>query len=255
MLSVENLSIGFRCYVGLFWQAEVTRLSNLSFDLAEGEILGVIGGSGAGKSLLAHAILGLLPPNATLRGTMSFRGQPLTPYPAALRGRRIALMPQQVSHLDPLARLGTQARWAARRAGALRPPDLQSLGLGPETSRLYPDQLSGGMARRALFALAETGQPDLLIADEPTAGLDRENRDRLLAMLKVHADRGGAVILVTHDLIPVLPIAHRVVILDDGHMCGVESSRDFHGDGATLTSPHARALWRALPENGFQTDA
>ncbi|WP_136684287.1 ATP-binding cassette domain-containing protein [Falsirhodobacter xinxiangensis] len=255
MLNVENLGIGFSRYTGLLRQEEMTRLSGVSFDLCEGEVLAVIGGSGAGKSLLAHALLGLLPPNATLRGTMSFRGRSMTPYPASLRGRRIALMAQQVSHLDPLARLGAQTRWAARRTGAAKVPDLQTLGLGPETCRLYPGQLSGGMARRALFALAGVGQPDLLIADEPTAGLDPENRDRLLALLQAHAHRGGAVILITHDLMPALPVADRVMILDEGHMCGFESSRDFKGDGMALTSPYAHALWRALPENAFLTDA
>ncbi|MFC3167259.1 ATP-binding cassette domain-containing protein [Paracoccus fontiphilus] len=259
MLTVRDLSIGFRRYTGLFRQTQVTRLSGLTLTLDAGEVLAVIGGSGAGKSLLAHAVLGLLPPNAVLRGQIAFRGQPLTggDYPAALRGRRIALVPQQISHLDPMARAGRQIGWAARRAGAAAavPDRLAALGLPPGAARLYPGQLSGGMARRVLLAMAQAGAPDLLVADEPTAGLDPQNRRTVLRLLRDHARQGGAVLLITHDLTAALPFADRVAILDNGRMAGLEAARDFRGDGAALASAHARALWRALPENGFLADA
>ena len=160
MLTIRDLSIGFRRYLGLFRQDEVTRLSDITLNLAPGEVLAVIGSSGSGKSLLAHAVLGLLPPNAILRGAMTFRGQSLIgAYPAGLRGRRIALMPQQVSHLDPLARVERQIAWAARRAGgrAQAAGQLATLGLAPGTGRMFPNQLSGGMARRVLMATATGG--------------------------------------------------------------------------------------------------
>nr|WP_201742154.1 AAA family ATPase [Mangrovicoccus ximenensis] len=121
--------------------------------------------------------------------------------------------------------------------------------------RDYPSQLSGGMARRVLLAMAASGAPDLLVADEPTAGLDPENRDTVLRLLRDHAGAGGAVLLITHDLKAALPFADRVAILDEGRMSGLEPAAAFRGDGGFLTSGHARALWRALPENGFRADA
>ena len=258
MLTIRDLSIGFRRYLGLFRQDEVTRLSDITLNLAPGEVLAVIGSSGSGKSLLAHAVLGLLPPNAILRGAMTFHGQSLVgAYPAGLRGRRIALIPQQVSHLDPLARVERQIAWAARRAGgrAQAAGQLATLGLAPGTGRMFPNQLSGGMARRVLMATATGGTPDLLIADEPTSGLDPECRDRVLRLLRDRATAGAAVLLITHDLHAALPFADRVAILDEGRLCGVEAARDFQGDGAALTAAHARLLWQALPENGFRVDA
>ncbi|MFJ1293475.1 ATP-binding cassette domain-containing protein [Paracoccus yeei] len=182
-------------------------------------------------------------------------------YPAGLRGRRIALMPQQVSHLDPLARVERQIAWAARRAGSRAGAGghaarrLADLGLAAGTGRLFPNQLSGGMARRVLLAAATGGAPDLLVADEPTAGLDPDCRDTVLRLLRERAAAGGAVLLITHDLHATLPFADRVAILDEGRLCGVEAARDFQGDGAALTAAHARLLWRALPENGFRVDA
>lgn len=258
MLRIEDLSVGFLCYEGLLRQREVRRLSGLTLDLQAGEILAVIGASGAGKSLLAHAILGLLPPNAVTGGKITFQGQSLeNAVPEGLLGRKMALVPQQITHLDPLARVGSQLAWALRRTkGAASAEELLArYDLSPETPRLYPSQLSGGMARRVLLAIASAGAPDLLIADEPTAGLDPENRDRVLSGLRHHARCGGAVLLITHDLAAALPCCDRVALLCDGEMCGLEAACDFTGTGAALRSPYARALWQALPENGFLTDA
>ncbi|RRH68838.1 ATP-binding cassette domain-containing protein [Falsigemmobacter faecalis] len=260
MLSIRHLSLRFRRYQGLLRQSQVTRLSDLSLDVAAGEVLAVAGASGAGKSLLAHAILGLLPPNAITEGAITFQGRRIDQgCPPGLRGRRIALVPQQISHLDPLARVGDQLTWALRRTKAKGAPVeiLARFGLGPEVLRLYPRHLSGGMARRVLLAMVSAAAPDLLIADEPTAGLDPENRDMVLALLRGHATRGGAVLLITHDLAAALPFSDRVALLRDGELCGMEDARDFTGTGtgAALCSPFARALWRALPGNGFDANA
>ncbi|MDH2327412.1 ATP-binding cassette domain-containing protein [Cereibacter sp. SYSU M97828] len=222
MLTIAHLSVSFRRYRG-FRQVEVPALSGIDLHVAAGEVVGVIGASGAGKSLLAHAILGVLPPNAILRGRID----------ACAAG----LVPQQVSHLDPLARIGRQVRWAGGSA-----PD----ALAP----LYPHQLSGGMARQAMLAIALARQPRLLVADEPTAGLDPDAGAGVLDGLRRHAVGGGAVLLISHDLNAALRICNRVVLLDEGRVRGIEDARAFCGDGAGL-SPHARALWHALPENGF----
>lgn len=234
MLRVDNLSVAFRRYRGLFRQVETPALSGVDFAINANEVVGVIGSSGAGKSLLAHAILGLLPSNAVLCGDVTFHRGPVADH----LGRRISFVPQQIGHLDPLARVGRQLAWAGKQ------------NCDPAIARLYPHQISGGMARGVMMDIAMARDPELLIADEPTAGLDPTLRDDLLARLRTHADRGGAVLLITHDLIAALPVCNRVVLIDDGRMRGIERTDAFHGAGAAL-SPHARALWCALPQNGF----
>ncbi|ADO41448.1 ATP-binding cassette domain-containing protein [Ketogulonicigenium vulgare] len=243
MLTISALSVGFRHYETLLRQGVAWRLRDFSLTLGAGQIVAVIGASGAGKSVLAHAVLGILPPNAVQTGQVV--------------SVKAGFIPQQISHLDPLARVGSQLAWAARRQG--RAVDiaesLKAVGLSDRVQRLFPHQLSGGMARRVFIAMALAGQPDLLIADEPTAGLDPENRDLILNILQAHAARGGAVLLITHDLLPALPVADRVVILHDGQMVSIEQAVHFSGQGDALSAPYARALWRALPENGFIADA
>lgn len=255
MLSLSNLSLQFERPRGLWRGAASQRLSGVSLTLQAGEVLAVIGSSGAGKSLLAEAILGLLPANARLSGEIRFEGR-LLHSPACRRGlagRRIGYVPQQVTHLDPLATIGAQLSWASARGG--RPADLVArlarLGLGPGVLRAAPHELSGGMARRVLLAMAGVGEVDLLIADEPTSGLDPEIRALVLGQLRAHADQGGAVLLITHDLMAALPVCDQVLLLHDGEMAGQEPAARFTAAGEALQSPQARALWRALPENGF----
>lgn len=232
MLTLTDLSVAFGSW----------RLGPITLDLRAGEVLALIGASGAGKSLLAHAILGLLPPDAVTGGTALLDGRPIGP---SARGRIVALMPQQPSHLDPTAPVGTQLRWAARRGGK-HPPSVPR--------GLLPHQLSGGMARLAMLGIAEAGDPRILIADEPTAGLDPAARDAVLARLTARARRGGAVLLITHDLPSALPYADRVAILHRGRLCGIEPASAFQGSGDRLL-PEARAMWRALPQNGMHLDA
>lgn len=258
MLEVNNLSVAFRRYSSFFRQEKITRLNNLSLKLKAGEVLAVIGHSGAGKSLLAHAILGLLPENTMQSGEILFKNEVLDEQALKiLRGKEIALLPQQISYLDPTAHIGSQIRWAAKRAKTA--PDiaarLHAVGLEDSTAKLYPHQLSGGMARRILMAQATSGGAKLLIADEPTAGLDPDNRDSVLDQLRHYADQGGAVLLITHDLIPVLSRADRVAILNEGELCCLAPTSAFVGAGEALASAYARALWQALPQNGFHVHA
>ena len=245
MLKVEKLSLGFRRYSGLWRQEEVSLLSQISFDLSQGEVLGCIGASGAGKSLLAHAIMGLLPPNAFCSGRVTLFGRPIS---FAKFGRDIGFIAQDISHLDPLAKIGAQHKWAQKRHGqALSLKDFDLDG------RLYPHELSGGMARRAMIALA--GKPKLVIADEPTAGLDPQARRFVLQHLRAHADSGGAVLLIGHDLMAMLPFVDRIAVLDEGRLCALEVGSAFRAKGDALQSPKARAIWLALPDNDFVTDA
>jgi len=259
MLEIEGLSLHFRRYDGLFRHVEVEALAAISLTLAAGEVLAIVGASGSGKSLLAHSILGILPGNAILRGTIRFDGRFLyAEAKAEFCGRRIGLVPQSVSYLDPLARNGDQLRWAARRSGrpraeipALARSALQSFGLDPAVARRFPHSLSGGMARRLAMAIATIGEADLILADEPTNGLDPANAERVLDSLARLARRGKGVMLITHDLVSALPYANRVAILDGGRLVGIESAGHFSGDGGSLASAYARALWRALPQNDF----
>ncbi|MFV0244964.1 MAG: ATP-binding cassette domain-containing protein [Qingshengfaniella sp.] len=258
MLEVADLSVAFRQYRGLLRREEMTILSGIDLTVQAGEVVTVLGASGAGKSLLAHAILGLLPSNAVVRGQVRFEGRLLEgPAWPGLRGRRIALLPQQISHLDPLARAGVQIGWAARRAGQAPRigPRLSGVGLSLETARLFPHELSGGMARRVMAAVSLAGTPGVLVADEPTAGLDAVNGTALLDRLRTFADEGAAVVLITHDLVPALSRSDRVALLRDGRLCGIEPASGFVGAGDRLGSDYARRLWRALPQNGFAQDA
>ena len=263
MLEIENLTIRFRRYEGILRRREISCLRDITLSVAAGEFLAVVGSSGAGKSLLAHAVLGILPPNASAEGRVRFEGRTLDAASLrTLRGRRIALVPQSIAYLDPLARVGSQVRWAAERSGLSRGRSaeasasaLQGLGLRAGVAQAYPHALSGGMARRVLLAIATVGDAGLVIADEPTDGLDPANAAIVLRQLRGLADRGRAVIVVTHDLASVVPCADRVVVMKEGALLGAEQAENFSGDGAHLRSPYARALWRALPENGFCVQA
>ena len=258
MLEIKNLSVSFRRYSGLFRQEQVTRLSDVELDIAKGEIVALIGHSGAGKSILAHAILGLLPENAVVDGDIFFDKKPLCAKTLkAKRGRDIAFLPQQTTYLDPTARAGALIRWAAQRAGKspMIESRLENVGLGSEVAGLFPHQLSGGMARRILMAQSTAGGAKLLIADEPTAGLDPANCDIILQQLRRQADHGGAVLIITHDLISVLPYADRIAIINEGKMCCVAPVSAFSGAGDDLGSTYAQSMWRALPQNGFNAYA
>jgi peptide/nickel transport system ATP-binding protein len=259
LLEIDNLSLHFRRYDRLFRHVEIEALGAISLALSAGEILAVVGASGAGKSLLAHTVLGILPSNAVLRGSVRFEGRTMDAAArAALCGRRIGLVPQSVSYLDPLARNGDQLHWAAMRSGHARPdairltaPALETVGLDPAVARTFPHSLSGGMARRLAIAIATVGDADLILADEPTNGLDPANATRMLDQLAGCARRGKGVMLITHDLVAALPYADRVAILDGGRLIDVEPAAAFAGRGDDLRSAYTRGLWRALPQNDF----
>ncbi|RDW12878.1 ATP-binding cassette domain-containing protein [Paracoccus thiocyanatus] len=248
VLEIRGLSLRFPCG-GM-------PLADVSLTARPGQILAIVGASGAGKSLLARAVLHLLPPNARMTGEIRLDGAPLDPAAAAaLRGRVLALVPQSTTFLDPLAKVGQQLRWAARRAGAPQPfavdQALARVGLPPQVAKLYPGAISAGMARRVLLAAALAGDPAVVIADEPTDGLDPDNLRLVLRRLRALADAGRTVIVITHDLITALPYADRVAVMRDGSILAEERAAAFCGDGAALISGWSRRLWNALPQNAF----
>jgi len=257
LLSVRDLSITFVQYERGLRRRHLEVVTGLDLEADAGELVAVVGASGSGKSLLAHALVGVLPDNAVERGRVTYDGAPLDARRReALRGREIALVPQSVAHLDPLARVGRQARRAAELAGAADPAAaaraaFRRLGLGAEADRRYPHELSGGMARRVLTATATVGTPRLVLADEPTPGLQPELVAETLRGLRALADGGAAVVLITHDLLAALTVADRVAVFYAGSTVEVAPAAAFAGDGSGLAHPYSRALWRALPANGF----
>ncbi|BAU08404.1 ATP-binding cassette domain-containing protein [Fischerella sp. NIES-3754] len=176
MLCVQNLSVTFTMYDQGLSQKQTTAIADLELHINAGEVVAVVGSSGSGKSLLAHAILGILPKNAHVRGKITYNNEYLTDKrQVELRGKEIVLIPQSVSYLDPLMSVGKQLSRIARLRGLSTNASQQIIDqvlarykLGPSVKQLFPFQLSGGMARRILVAMAVIGQANLVIADEPT---------------------------------------------------------------------------------------
>ncbi|MBB3170296.1 ATP-binding cassette domain-containing protein [Parvibacter caecicola] len=262
LLTVEDLSISFRAYKpdeGFFEasQAETPVIHGLSLSVHEGEILAVVGASGSGKTLLADAILGLFEPNATVHGRIWFDGQPQTAETLAqLRGSRIAFVPQSVESLDPLMRVGAQVEGQARSRAQRqercerRRQLFARYGLDEGVARLYPHQLSGGMARRILLCCALMARPQLVVADEPTPGLDLPLALKAMEDFRALANQGTGVLLITHDIELALKVADRVAVFKDGTVVE-ETSVESFANPQLLRHPFTRALWHALPEHDF----
>jgi peptide/nickel transport system ATP-binding protein len=246
-LDIRNLSVSFSRYDRGLSQKDLRVITNLSIRVRQGEILAVAGSSGSGKSLLAHALLGILPKNATLTGEMSWFGEELTPRrQSELRGRELALVPQAVSFLDPTRRIGRQV---SRDKDAVRAV-FARYGLAKEVARLYPFELSGGMARRVLVATAVVGGAKVIIADEPTPGLSADLAQTAMGHFRELADDGVAVLLITHDLDLALRYADRIAVFYAGTTIEAMPASDFADEGL-LRHPYSKALWRAMPKNGF----
>ncbi|MBD1874228.1 ABC transporter ATP-binding protein [Nodosilinea sp. FACHB-131] len=257
MLSVSNLSVTFKQYEQGLRRRQLTVITELDLDVKAGEVVAVVGASGSGKSLLAHAILGILPENATVGGTMLFQGQPLTPSRCQrLRGKAIALIPQSVGYLDPLMRVGQQVQRVAQLNGLSKPAARTAVkrtfdryDLPPQAERCYPFQVSGGMARRVLVSTAVVSHAELIIADEPTPGLHPEVVVETLNHLRELAQEGRGVILITHDIEAALLVADRVAVFYAGTTAEIASTQDFAA--GNLRHPYTQALWRSLPQNDF----
>ena len=255
LLHVDDLHIRFPRYARALSQQHLTVVSGMSLHVGAGEVVALVGASGAGKSLLAYSVLGFLPNTAVETGTVTWRGDPLTPAGRrALAGRELVLLPQQLTALDPTATVGAQVRRSATLVGQAHEDALRTLlasGLEQGVERLYPHQLSGGMARRVLRTMALLGDPALVIADEPTPGLGRGEADEVLDHLRGLADSGKGVLLITHDIGTALRITDRVVVALEGRTVDEAPATDFIGAGEQLGHPYTRALWNALPGNAF----
>lgn len=271
VLDVQALSVRFRLgrsgHRGI-----VAAVTDVDLALRPGRVLVLVGESGCGKSVLASALLGLLPANAQVRGRamLAVPGTAQRDLLSAserelagrVRGRAVGLVPQSAaSHLTPVRTAGAQLAEAVR---ALRPPAVvqgggvegavaglaERVGLPIDALRRYPHELSGGMAQRVGVALALAGDPTVVLADEPTTGLDRPLVDRtvdLLARLAAEEDR--AVLMITHDLRAARRIATDVAVMYASRLVEVGPAGAVFGDPA---HPYTAGLLAALPSGGFR---
>lgn len=250
-LDIHQLSVSFSMYDKGLRQRTLSVISDLNLHVRKGEIMAVIGSSGSGKSLLAHAVLGILPSNASVKGTITVDGALLTrEKQAALRGKDMILVPQSVSYLDPTRKVGLQV---CGPDGTREQQEtwFRKLELPPGTGSLYPFQLSGGMARRVLIATALISSARLIIADEPTPGLSLDMAQKTMAWFRRMADEGRAVFIITHDMDLAFAFADRIAVFYAGTILEIGSASDFREGGAHLRHPYSRALWQALPQNGM----
>jgi peptide/nickel transport system ATP-binding protein len=238
ILSVQNLSVQFPTRRGT-----LTAVDSISFSIAPGEVLGVVGESGAGKSMTGLAVIGLLePPGRISGGEVRLEGRRIDNLKheelRKIRGRRIGVIFQDpLTSLNPLYSIGQQleetilthlplTRAEAReRALSL----LREVGIPAPEGRYanYPHHFSGGMRQRVVIALALAAEPRLLIADEPTTALDVSIQAQIIALLKrLAAERGAAVMLITHDMGVIAETAHRVAVMYAGRIVEIGPVRD-----------------------------
>ncbi|MEU6066032.1 MULTISPECIES: dipeptide/oligopeptide/nickel ABC transporter permease/ATP-binding protein [Streptomyces] len=221
VLAVENLAIGFDGRHG-----GVDIVDGISFEVRPGEVLGLVGESGCGKSLTALTVMGLQPGDARVGGQIRFGGRDLLAEPMRVRrrllGHEMAMVYQDaLSSLNPAMTIRAQLGQLVRRGGRRSPAELLTLvGLDPErTLRSYPHELSGGQRQRVLIAMALSRDPKLIVADEPTTALDVTVQAQIMELLlRLRAELGFALILVSHDLALVADVTDRVVVMYGGQI-------------------------------------
>jgi len=238
----------------------VRPVAGVGFEIARGETFALLGESGCGKSLTALALMRLLPAAARIeRGSVKFAGNELCGFTEAqmraMRGGRIGMIFQEPgTSLNPVLTVGAQIAEALRqhtgRAATERVVELlAAVGIPEPAQRAaeYPFQMSGGMKQRAMIAMALAGEPELLIADEPTTALDVTIQAQVLDLLRdLQRRRGMALLLITHDLGIVARMADRVGVMRAGRLVEVAKKEDFFRAPA---HPYSRELFAALPEN------
>jgi peptide/nickel transport system ATP-binding protein len=257
LLQVKNLVVEFPHRRGT-----LRALDDVSFDIAPGEILGVVGESGAGKSLTGASIIGLLePPGRVASGQIVFEGQRIDnlPYEAMrhIRGRKIgAIFQDPLTSLNPLYSIGRQLietiqthlpvneAEARRRAIDL----LKDTGISAAEQRIehYPHQFSGGMRQRVVIALALAAEPQLIVADEPTTALDVSIQAQIITLLKsICKKRGAAVMLITHDMGVIAETCDRVAVMYAGRIAEIGPVHEVINHPA---HPYTQGLMDAIPD-------
>lgn len=263
LLSVLNLRIEFPTRRGT-----LVAVDDISFNIAPGEILGVVGESGAGKSLTGAAIIGLLePPGRIAQGQILLEGQRIDNLPyekmRKIRGRRIgAIFQDPLTSLNPLYSVGRQLietiqthlplsdRQARDRALEL----LEEVGIPSAAERIghYPHQFSGGMRQRVVIALALCAEPRLIIADEPTTALDVSIQAQIISLLKrLCHEHGTAVMLITHDMGVIAEAADRVAVMYSGRIAEIGLVQEVV---RAAKHPYTHGLMGSIPHIGHHVD-
>jgi peptide/nickel transport system ATP-binding protein len=259
LLEVRHLRVEFPTRRGT-----LVALDDVSFDIAPGEVLGVVGESGAGKSLTGAAIIGLLePPGRIAAGEIRLDGERIDKLPYAamrrIRGRKIgAIFQDPLTSLNPLHTVGqqlvetirTHLPLSAAQARARAIQLLQDTGIPAAEARLghYPHQFSGGMRQRVVIALALAAEPRLIVADEPTTALDVSIQAQIIALLKrVCREHGAAVMLVTHDMGVIAETCDRVAVMYAGRMVEIGPVQQVIHHPA---HPYTVGLMGAIPAMG-----
>jgi peptide/nickel transport system ATP-binding protein len=256
VLSVRDLKVEFVTRRGV-----LKAIDGVSFDIAPGEVLGVVGESGAGKSLTGTAIIGLIdPPGRISGGEVRLKGERIDNLPKEamrrIRGKRIGMIFQDpLTSLNPLFKVSEQlvetiqvhtdmnAAQARQRAIAL----LTEVGIPAPEKRIdgYPHEFSGGMRQRVVIALALAAEPELVIADEPTTALDVSVQAQIITLLKkLCRERGTAVMLVTHDMGVIAETADRVAVMYAGRIAEIGPVREVVKNAR---HPYAKGLMGAIP--------
>lgn len=259
LLSVRNLITMFHAEEGV-----IKACDRVSLNISTGETLGLIGETGCGKSVLGMSILRLLPRNAVIRGEIYYKGEDILALKAGelqrLRGKEIALLPQSPStSLNPVLKIGLQIAeglqlhrkitWEQARSRAVEMLSFLKLPEPVKRMEEYPHQLSGGMKQRVLAAASITGRPGLVIADEPTKGLDAVLRAQVVGVLRQLVQKtGAALLLITHDLKVAAGLCDKIAVMYAGEIL------EYGPAGQVLAEPlhpYTRGLLASLPENGL----
>lgn len=256
LLSVRNLQVSFASEAGT-----VHAVRNMNFDLYRGKTIGIVGESGSGKSVTSLAVMGLLDKNASVKGSVVYKGEELLTKSDAemskIRGKNIAMVFQDpLSALTPVFSIGDQLKEAL----VIHNPDmteeqirersielLNLVGITKPAERLksFPHEFSGGMRQRVMIAMAIANNPDIIIADEPTTALDVTIQAQVLDVLKkAQRETGAAMIFITHDLGVIAGVADEVIVMYAGHLVEHNSVEEIF---AHPTQPYTIGLLGVVP--------
>lgn len=257
LLTIQNLSISFDTYAGT-----IEAVRNINLSIRKGEIVGLVGESGCGKSVASQSILGILPspPAKILSGSIIYKEKNLLELSEkemeSYRGQEIAMIFQDpMTSLNPTMRVGKQITEAIFQHRSISGEDarklamktLQDVGISDVASRFdqYPHQYSGGMRQRAMIAMALVGAPSLLVADEPTTALDVTIQAQILELMKkINQEKNTSILLITHDLGVVAGICDRVLVMYAGKIVEEGPVGEIF---SSPKHPYTRALLNAVP--------
>lgn len=250
LLEISNLSIGFIQYYEGTKQRIIEPVSDLNLEVNEGEIVAIVGASGSGKSLLAHAVLDVLPGNAIVDYEMKYKGKRIDARDLRkLRGKQIRFIPQSVQYLDPTRTIANQINICKKLTRSEVVELLNLFSLKENVCDLYPYELSGGMLRRVLFATCYGEDTELIIADEPTPGIHPSALEEILNQFRLFKSKGISIIFITHDMPSEMEVADKIAVFKDGKVVSVQKPEDILSK--KKIDAYTEHLWAAQPINDF----